>query len=219
MSNKAMKTKFARRYGTTSPAFRMRALQWCRSQGFETNGIGVKNAFLFAKIMDLGNFKDEFAVIKEVMGSRAWQRMLENRGLANPLLSGNAAIIVDKPPTAIVRSKPKQKVRPKTRMDVSKRIPNDVFFASREWQDLRYRALKKFGAKCQCCGRGREDGVKIHVDHVKSRFRYPELQLTFENLQILCEDCNMGKGAGDETDWRDPEKEWVPSDPTPVIWN
>ena len=35
-----------------------------------------------------------------------------------------------------------------------------------------------------------------------------ELQLT--NLQMLCADCNVGKGAWDETDWRPgPQKQQI----------
>lgn len=62
-------------------------------------------------------------------------------------------------------------------------------------------ALKKHGAKCQCCG---SEGhyVPLHVDHVRPRYTHPELSLDINNLQILCEDCNLGKGAWDATDWR-----------------
>jgi len=45
----------------------------------------------------------------------------------------------------------------------------------------------------------------LHVDHIKPRSKYPELSLTFSNLQILCEDCNFGKSNIDQTDWRPEE--------------
>jgi 5-methylcytosine-specific restriction endonuclease McrA len=76
------------------------------------------------------------------------------------------------------------------------------FLESREWQELRYRALKLHGARCQCCGATRKDGKEIHVDHIKPRSRFPLLALDIANLQVLCGDCNRGKGAWDETDWR-----------------
>ena len=76
------------------------------------------------------------------------------------------------------------------------------FYRSDAWRALRYEALKLHGGKCQCCGRGPSDGVALHVDHIKPRSKYPELQLVLSNLQVLCEDCNLGKGARDETDWR-----------------
>jgi hypothetical protein len=33
----------------------------------------------------------------------------------------------------------------------------------------------------------------LHVDHIKPVSKYPELKLEFDNLQILCENCNLGK--------------------------
>jgi 5-methylcytosine-specific restriction endonuclease McrA len=82
------------------------------------------------------------------------------------------------------------------------RVPDREFFESREWKELRYKALVECGAVCQCCGARRQDGVALHVDHIKSRSKYPRLQFTLSNLQVLCEHCNIGKGAVDETDWR-----------------
>jgi 5-methylcytosine-specific restriction endonuclease McrA len=34
----------------------------------------------------------------------------------------------------------------------------------------------------------------MHVDHIKPRRKYPHLALVFDNLQVLCHDCNHGKG-------------------------
>lgn len=48
------------------------------------------------------------------------------------------------------------------------------------------------GFRCVKCGRGREDGVKLHVDHIKPVSRGGKSVLN--NLQTLCEDCNCGKG-------------------------
>ena len=76
---------------------------------------------------------------------------------------------------------------------------SEDFYASREWKQLRYRVLIKYGRKCMCCGS--TDGA-MHVDHIKPRSKYPHLALVFGNLQVLCEDCNMGKGAWDSTDFR-----------------
>ena len=77
------------------------------------------------------------------------------------------------------------------------------FYDSKEWKRLRYRVLKKYGACCMCCGKNyKDDRVKIHVDHIKPRSKHPHLELDFENLQILCEDCNIGKSNLDDTDWR-----------------
>ena len=79
----------------------------------------------------------------------------------------------------------------------------DAFYESWEWCTARYKALRLHGAKCQCCGRTRQDGAKICVDHIKPRALCPELALEVSNLQILCDECNRGKGRWDETDWRD----------------
>jgi 5-methylcytosine-specific restriction endonuclease McrA len=53
-----------------------------------------------------------------------------------------------------------------------------------------------------CCGASAKDGIRIHVDHIKPRSKYPKIELDINNLQILCDDCNIGKGNWDETDWR-----------------
>lgn len=77
------------------------------------------------------------------------------------------------------------------------------FYRSRPWRELRHAALKLYGAKCQCCGgTPLSTGGPMHVDHIKPRSKFPELELEISNLQILCEDCNMGKGGQDQTDWR-----------------
>lgn len=76
------------------------------------------------------------------------------------------------------------------------------FYSSTAWRQLRYLALKNASASCQCCGIGATPGNPLHVDHIKPRSRYPEFELSLDNLQVLCKDCNIGKGAWDDTDWR-----------------
>lgn len=77
------------------------------------------------------------------------------------------------------------------------------FYDSKAWKELRYKVIKECGAKCNCCGRTpKEHKITIHIDHIKPRSKYPELELKKDNLQALCEDCNLGKGNLDETDWR-----------------
>lgn len=75
------------------------------------------------------------------------------------------------------------------------------FLTSYAWRKLRMVVLKKRGPGCECCGAKAPD-VRIHVDHIKPRRKYPELALEESNLQVLCEECNHGKGNWDETDWR-----------------
>jgi 5-methylcytosine-specific restriction endonuclease McrA len=81
-------------------------------------------------------------------------------------------------------------------------VKDDGFYATRAWRELRYLALVNNGGICQCCGARASDGVRIHVDHIKPRYKFPKLALELTNLQILCDDCNYGKGAWDSTDWR-----------------
>jgi len=47
-----------------------------------------------------------------------------------------------------------------------------------------------------------ETSRQIHVDHIKPRSKFPELELVFDNLQVLCDDCNIGKSNVDSTDFR-----------------
>ncbi len=58
---------------------------------------------------------------------------------------------------------------------------------------FRFRVLQRDDFRCQYCGRSpRTDlGVRIHVDH-KIAFSKGG-KTTFENLQVLCLDCNVGK--------------------------
>lgn len=84
----------------------------------------------------------------------------------------------------------------------AKWVASKEFLQSYAWRKLRMQILKKYGARCQCCGATPADGIVIHVDHIKPRKRHPELALDPSNLECLCEVCNHGKGNWDETDWR-----------------
>lgn len=77
-----------------------------------------------------------------------------------------------------------------------------AFLQTYEWRKLRINALMVNGRKCQCCGNTPKNGAILHVDHIKPRKRYPELALDIDNLQILCSECNHGKGNWCETDFR-----------------
>lgn len=79
---------------------------------------------------------------------------------------------------------------------------SDSFLQSYVWRKIRMEALKKYGTKCQCCGASPETGAVMNVDHVKPRQTHPGLALELSNLQVLCAECNHGKGNWDQTDWR-----------------
>ncbi len=77
------------------------------------------------------------------------------------------------------------------------------FYSSKEWSNLKAAAFEKYGNKCACCGRSPLHNVIMHVDHIKPRSKYPALALDINNLQILCDICNIGKPDKFETQWRE----------------
>lgn len=79
---------------------------------------------------------------------------------------------------------------------------SNKFYKSRVWRELRYKALAKSNGKCCLCNRSAKDDVILHVDHIKPISKFPKLKLALDNLQVLCEDCNIGKSNKDYTDWR-----------------
>lgn len=72
------------------------------------------------------------------------------------------------------------------------------FYWSTEWRNMREQVFKKLGRNCLKCGC--ED--ELHIDHIKPRSKYPELELYLDNLQVLCRKCNFAKSNRDETDYR-----------------
>lgn len=68
----------------------------------------------------------------------------------------------------------------------SKRTPRNI-----NWR-LRALVLMRDGARCRLCGAVPGDGVRLHVDHVTPWSKGGETVL--ENLQVLCNVCNIGKG-------------------------
>lgn len=84
---------------------------------------------------------------------------------------------------------------------VALKKPPKAFYQSWEWKELRYKVLVKYGAVCMVCGATKETD-RICVDHIKPRSKYPELALDEDNLQVLCNSCNMGKSNKHELDHR-----------------
>lgn len=75
------------------------------------------------------------------------------------------------------------------------------FYKTKKWLSLRYKVIERYGRECMSCG----SSENIQVDHIKPRSKYPDLELDFDNMQILCSDCNMGKSNKSEKDWRKDE--------------
>lgn len=59
---------------------------------------------------------------------------------------------------------------------------------------LRFLVMRRDNFSCHSCGRSpaKEPGVVLHIDHIKAWSEGGET--VFENLQTLCERCNLGKG-------------------------
>lgn len=56
---------------------------------------------------------------------------------------------------------------------------------------LRYDILRRDNFRCQICGTTAKEGAKLHVDHIIPISKGGKT--TPDNLQTLCERCNMGK--------------------------
>ncbi len=62
--------------------------------------------------------------------------------------------------------------------------------STRGWRVIRERVLQRDGHCCQRCG---QSEGKMHIDHiVPKRLNGSDLM---ENLQTLCEFCNLSKGG------------------------
>ena len=89
----------------------------------------------------------------------------------------------------------------------------DSFYRSYQWRRLRVDVLEanrqRYGLlACECCGM--VDVGSFHVDHIYPRSTHPELALDPANLQVLCDDCNIGKGTTYTTNWRGGEDPSLP---------
>ncbi len=86
----------------------------------------------------------------------------------------------------------RKQAREKRRLEYQdRRMANDAEHA-KVTRAMRYDVLRRDNFHCVRCGRGREDGVKLHVDHIVPVSRGGKTAMS--DLQTLCEDCNCGKG-------------------------
>lgn len=79
-------------------------------------------------------------------------------------------------------SKAKERIGKKSFIEEERRKMSD---------SLRFRILERDGFCCKICGCGRNDGVKLEVDHIIPISKGGKTE--FNNLQTLCERCNRGK--------------------------
>lgn len=72
----------------------------------------------------------------------------------------------------------------------------------RELQDFsaaqKKKILKRDGYRCVICGRGKNDGVELHVDHINPKDKGGEAALV--NGQTLCSPCNFRKKNLNQTE-------------------
>lgn len=137
-------------------------------------------------------------VLAEIVARLSGQSVPRTKKQRVAIIQAYAALSAPDIPKGMENFKPKPP-RPKK----ASKADFLAFYKAPPWRSLRYDALKLHGARCQCCGgTPTTTGKPMHVDHIKPRFKFPELELVLSNLQILCEDCNIGKGGRDQTDWR-----------------
>lgn len=110
--------------------------------------------------------------------------------------SHNVFVAWDK---SIMGRDPSMGANPRIRSKRNEYPQKGSFYASVPWLKARYQAIRMHGRRCQACG---ETNGRLHVDHIKPRSKYPELELDINNLQVLCEACNLGKSNKFEDDWR-----------------
>lgn len=65
---------------------------------------------------------------------------------------------------------------------------------------LRWQVFKRDNWKCCACGRGSQQNVILHVDHIVPRSKGGAD--TLDNYQTLCSECNAGKSNRDSTNLR-----------------
>jgi 5-methylcytosine-specific restriction endonuclease McrA len=69
------------------------------------------------------------------------------------------------------------------------------FYERPEWKRTRQRVISNHCVTCSHCNRVPDNPSEVHIDHIRPRYVFPEMAFTLGNLQPLCADCNLGKGA------------------------
>ena len=72
------------------------------------------------------------------------------------------------------------------------------FYSSTVWRNLRQRVLSEYGDVCMRCG----SKEFIAVDHILPRSKFPDRELDYSNLQVLCRKCNSRKSNRCTKDYR-----------------
>lgn len=72
------------------------------------------------------------------------------------------------------------------------------FYQTIEWKRLRIKVFDLYGYSCMKCN----NQDFLHIDHIKPRSLFPELELDINNMQVLCKSCNSSKSNRVFTDYR-----------------
>ena len=65
------------------------------------------------------------------------------------------------------------------------------FYQSKPWKEIRESVKKDLTPMCPVCG----SEENLVVDHIKPLRYFWEERLNLDNLQLLCDDCNLEKGS------------------------
>jgi hypothetical protein len=188
--------------------FRHEMKRWLARQGMVMGWVGVKNADIIKAASDIlgitpvGSKYDQYVQVFKATGFYLEPRQV---WIANPDKEGEPIpvswTLPSEPPLMVPVSVPPGITDDEMWNAAPSQKHINEFYDSWEWKRLRYDYLKGRGRQCQCCNALAYDGAKIVVDHIKPIRRFWHLRLDPKNLQLLCEDCNMGKGSRDETHW------------------
>ena len=67
-----------------------------------------------------------------------------------------------------------------------------------EYREMRKLIFSKYSNCCMKCG----EIKKLQIDHIKPVSKHPNLFLSADNMQVLCENCNKEKSNKNENDYR-----------------
>lgn len=161
-------------------------IQWLRARGVDV-GSGTKT--------------DELVRAYSIRTEKIFAGATRNECLFHAAQHADRRFIFPAPQVAA-----RQKTKRKKPGAGRPRQPKDkvaAFYKSAEWKRARYDALQANDGRCELCGQGKHEGQILNVDHIKPVRRFWKLRLEPSNLQVLCGDCNCGKGNRDDTDWRE----------------
>jgi uncharacterized protein (TIGR02646 family) len=89
--------------------------------------------------------------------------------------------------------------------------PNPAALAAKDYKDpINKEVLRKSASgKCMYCENKIEHNSFAHVEHIKPKSKFPELEFVWENLGYCCQSCNTNKGKkyDKETPFIDPYNE------------